>query len=155
MVTMQGSEVIKLFSCSTQLSTKFQMLIKLKYRQMMKFFALSLSDVVFIMLINIKMPTIVVGILTFMSRIHLVLNGVEYEKKFYNLWAWPAEAITWLKSIIHKSCHMRFPTMWYVRPAKAQTSLRIRAVWSEQFASRLNITWVLSYWLNTFWSFEA
>ena len=23
---------------------------------------------------------------------------------------------------------MRFPTMWYVRPAKAQTSLRIRAV---------------------------
>ena len=26
---------------------------------------------------------------------------------------------------------MRFPTMWYVRPAKAQTSLRIHAVWSE------------------------
>ena len=26
---------------------------------------------------------------------------------------------------------MRFPTMWYVRPAKAQTSLRICAVWSE------------------------
>ena len=26
---------------------------------------------------------------------------------------------------------MRFPTMWYVRPAKAQISLRIRAVWSE------------------------
>ena len=26
---------------------------------------------------------------------------------------------------------MGFPTMWYVRPAKAQTSLRIRAVWSE------------------------
>ena len=23
---------------------------------------------------------------------------------------------------------MRFPTMWYVRPAKAQTSLRIRVV---------------------------
>ena len=23
---------------------------------------------------------------------------------------------------------MRFPTMWYVRPTKAQTSLRIRAV---------------------------
>ena len=23
---------------------------------------------------------------------------------------------------------MRFPTMWYVRPAKAHTSLRIRAV---------------------------
>ena len=26
---------------------------------------------------------------------------------------------------------MGFPTMWYVRPAKAQSSLRIRAVWSE------------------------
>ena len=26
------------------------------------------------------------------------------------------------------SRNMRFPTMWYLRPAKAQTSLRIRAV---------------------------
>ena len=26
---------------------------------------------------------------------------------------------------------MGFPTMWYVRPAKPQISLRIRAVWSE------------------------
>ena len=26
---------------------------------------------------------------------------------------------------------MRFPTMWYVRPAQPQISLRIRAVWSE------------------------
>ena len=26
---------------------------------------------------------------------------------------------------------MRFPTMWYVRPAKPQISLRIHAVWSE------------------------
>ena len=28
---------------------------------------------------------------------------------------------------------MRFPTMWYVRPAKTQISLRIHAVWSESF----------------------
>ena len=28
----------------------------------------------------------------------------------------------------HMSRDMRFPTMWYVRPAKAQTSLRIRTV---------------------------
>ena len=68
-----GLEVIKLFSCSTQLSTKFQLLIKIKYRQMKKFLALSLSDSVFIMLINVKMPT-VVGILTFMSRINFVLG---------------------------------------------------------------------------------
>ena len=29
---------------------------------------------------------------------------------------------------IHMSRGMRFPTMWYVRPAKPQISLRIRAV---------------------------
>ena len=38
----------------------------------------------------------------------------------------------------HKSHDMRFPTMWYVRPAKAQTSLRIRAVWSEP----LLVAWI-------------
>ena len=44
---------------------------------MKKFIALSLSDVVYIMLINVKMPAIV-GILRFMSRINFVLNCVEY-----------------------------------------------------------------------------
>ena len=84
-----GPEVIKLFSCSTQLSTKFQRLIKvsngakirnrynqvphLKYRQLKKCIALNLSDVVFIMLKNVKMPTIV-GILTFMSMVNFVLS---------------------------------------------------------------------------------
>ena len=33
---------------------------------------------------------------------------------------------------------MRFPSLWYVRPAKPQMSLRIRAVWSEP----LLIAWV-------------
>ena len=46
---------------------------KLKYRQIKKFLLLNLSDVAFIMLINVKMPTIV-GILTFMSRINFVLS---------------------------------------------------------------------------------
>ena len=42
---------------------------KTKIRQIKKFLALiSLSDVVFIMLINVKMPTIV-DILTFITRI--------------------------------------------------------------------------------------
>ena len=54
---------------------------KKKYRQMKKFLGLSLSDVVFIMLIHVKMPTIV-GILTFMSRINFVLSWVECEKSF-------------------------------------------------------------------------
>ena len=70
---LSGPEVIKLFSCSTQLSMKFQLLIKLKYQQIKKFLVLSLSGVVFILLINVKMPTIV-GILTFMSRINFVLS---------------------------------------------------------------------------------
>ena len=49
-----GPEVINFFSCSTQLSTKFQLFIKkLKYRQIKNFLALSLSDIVYIMLINI------------------------------------------------------------------------------------------------------
>ena len=70
-----GPEVIKHFSCSTKLSTKFELLIKTKYmyRQTKKFFALSLSDGVFIELINVKMPTMV-GILTFMSRINFLLS---------------------------------------------------------------------------------
>ena len=33
--------------------------------------------------------------------------------------------------IVHLSRDMRFSTKWYVRPTKAQTSLRIRACWSE------------------------
>ena len=70
---MPGPEVMKPFSCSTQLSTKFQLLIKLIYRQIKKCHALSLSEVVFIMLINVKMPTFV-GILTFMRRINFVLS---------------------------------------------------------------------------------
>ena len=48
---------------------------------MKQFLALSLSDVVFIMLINVKMPTFV-GILTFMSRINFVLCWVEHGKSF-------------------------------------------------------------------------
>ena len=40
----------------------------------------------FFMLMNIKMPT-VVGILTFMSRKNLILSRVEHEKFFYNLGA--------------------------------------------------------------------
>ena len=45
-----------------------------------------------------------------------------------------------IKCIIlcYLSCDMRFPTMWCVRPAKAQTSLRIRAVWSEP----LLVAWI-------------
>ena len=34
-----------------------------------------------------------------------------------------------LRQVLHYLSHdMGFPSMWYVRPAKAQTSLRVRAV---------------------------
>ena len=50
---------------------------KLKYQQMKMGLALCLSDVISIMLINVKTPTIV-GILTFMSRIYSVLSGKSF-----------------------------------------------------------------------------
>ena len=40
--------------------------------------------------------------------------------------------------ILYMSRDMRFPTMWYVRPAKAQTNLRICADWSELFL----VSWI-------------
>ena len=70
-----GPEVIKLFSCSAQLSMKFQMLISKKISSNSALFRLS-SDkprMLFFPLIHIKMPTIV-GILTFMSRKNFMLN---------------------------------------------------------------------------------
>ena len=54
-VTLTDPKVIKLFSCSTQLSMKF------------------------FLLIHVKMPTIV-GILTFMSRKNSILGLSEPEK---------------------------------------------------------------------------
>ena len=49
--------------------------LKTKYWQMKNFLALSLSDLVFNMLI-------IVVILTFISRINVVLSWVEHEKSF-------------------------------------------------------------------------
>ena len=64
-----GSDFFMLNSTEHEISTTHKK--TLQYRQMKKFLALSLLDVVFIMLIDVKMPTIV-GILTFMSRINQV-----------------------------------------------------------------------------------
>ena len=53
---------------------KFQMFIKTKNAEKIQtFLAFNLTNVVFIMLINVKMPTIV-GILTFMSMINFMLS---------------------------------------------------------------------------------
>ena len=56
----------------------------MKYQFIKKLLALSPSDVVFIMLINVKMPTIV-GILTLMSRVNFVLSYVKHEKSYMTL----------------------------------------------------------------------
>ena len=48
----------------------------------------------------------------------------------------------------HLSHDRRFPTMWYVRPAKAQTSLRICAVWSEP----LLVAWIFFERSATDWT---
>ena len=55
-ITNTGTMVIKNVSCSTKLSMKFQLLIKNKMLNNNDF---SCSDVEFILLINVKMPTIV------------------------------------------------------------------------------------------------
>ena len=55
----------------------------------------------------------------------------------------------WLISLpmtMHFSRDMRFPTMWYVRQAKAQISLRIR--WSEP----LLVAWIFCDCLATDWT---
>ena len=56
---MFKTQFIKHFSCPTQMSMKF------------------------ILLINVKMP-ITVGILTFKSRINFMLNSVEHESSFHS-----------------------------------------------------------------------
>ena len=54
----------------------------MKKTQMLKnnaFSRFKILEIAFILLINVKMPTIV-GILTFMSRIDFKFSGVEHEK---------------------------------------------------------------------------
>ena len=65
-----GLEVIKLFFILNRI-LKFQLLIKTKVLKKNTFLSSKLSKSIFIMLINVKMPTIV-GILTFMSMINFV-----------------------------------------------------------------------------------
>ena len=57
--TDAGIEVIKYFACSTQLSMKFQLLIKVKTLKIMIFLAVKLIVGVLILQIYVKMPTIV------------------------------------------------------------------------------------------------
>ena len=77
-----GPEVIKLCSCSTQLSTKkFQPYKNTKIPTNKEVSCFKSPRCCIYHANNVKMPT-VVDILTFMSRIHFVLSGVEHEKSF-------------------------------------------------------------------------
>ena len=51
---------------------------------------------------------------------------------------WNVSVTRFFNALKQMSRNMGFPTMWYVRPAKAQTSLRIRTIWSEP----LQVAWV-------------
>ena len=62
---------------------------------------------------------------------HYVYFGAEIRKIFLNMLSLQGD-------LSFKSQCMRFPTMWYVQPAKLQISLRICTVWSEP----LLVTWV-------------
>ena len=52
-----GLEVIKLLSCSTQQSTKFELLINIKKAKSMEISGLNHQSRLFILQINVKMPT--------------------------------------------------------------------------------------------------
>ena len=56
--------------------------------------------------------------------IHYINQNYKFYKNYIN-------RATEQMLIYHMSSNIRFPTMWHVLPAKAQTSLRKCAVWSE------------------------
>ena len=60
------------------------MFIKTKILKNKDISCLKLSDVILIMILNVKMPTIV-GILTFRSMINFMLSSVEHEKSSITL----------------------------------------------------------------------
>ena len=70
-----GPDVIKLFLCSTQQSIKFLMLINVKMPTIVDILTF------IIMLINVKVPTIV-GILTFMSMINTTSESLKARKVY-------------------------------------------------------------------------
>ena len=95
----------------------------------------------------------------------IVLTGFAFllfcDKTPKSKWIWPGNAMinAMTNGIVRKrhgtqtatsqlSQYTRFPTMWYVRPAKPQISLRIRAVWSEH----LLIAWVFYDCWATDWT---
>ena len=77
-----GPEVIKLFSCSTQLSTKFELLIKSKIPTNKQVSCFKSLKCCVYHANNVKMQTIV-GILTFMSTINLCFVELSTKTGLY------------------------------------------------------------------------
>ena len=83
LTAMTRSQGYTTFLFSSQLSMKFQLVIESKILKNNHFPYLKHSDVVFILPINVKMPTIV-GILTSMSMIISCSAELSLNEKFYN-----------------------------------------------------------------------
>ena len=140
-----GPEVINFFPCSTQLSTKF------------------------ILLINVKMPTIV-GIFTFISIINTTSERLKprnfffcryfsfYEqlkfrallswawKKFYDLGARGSNSIwCWLSDIIRKSFKVSYTL--YNWPVRTIVWNNFTVISMYALRSRMKIVWILISWL--------
>ena len=79
-----ASRLYRFFHAKLNWAQDFNCSLKLKYRHIKKCFAISLSDVVFILLIIVKIPTIVV-ILTFKSGINFMLIWVGHDIFFNTL----------------------------------------------------------------------
>ena len=62
--------------------------------------------------------------------------------------SWAKRKLPRASSRLEMSRDMRFPTMWYVWPAKTQISLRIHAVWSEP----LLVAWIFYECYDTDWT---
>ena len=92
-----GPAVIKLFSCSTQLSMKFHLVMKMKIPSIKTFscstrWNKNTNNLNFFMLNQLSMLSWTwkkfkkcVSILRFISKANFILSWVEHEKKFYNL----------------------------------------------------------------------
>ena len=83
----------KTFSCSSQLSMKFFMLINLRLVTIANSFLLNIAEHENFSANKYEnanfcwQPTFV-GIFIFIRRENFMLSWVEHEKKFFNLWAW-------------------------------------------------------------------
>ena len=86
---------------------------------------------------NFQFKTFVCCIHVKMGKMYLLQTTVfpYSDRKTCNLLK--CSIASW-KALVYMSHHMRFPTMWYVQPAKPQISPRIRPVWSEP----LLVAWI-------------